>query len=402
MGDVVTTLRRETWRDGMSPYEDTPIGPPRWELLPEGFPAWRITRYADVRAVLSHTRLTRDERRAAAVRAEAGLVALPDRSVGRGTTVLDCDPPTHTALRGLVNFGFLPRRIVQLRPWVEQRALALVESFRGRGAAELCGEFALPLTAAGMCRLMGLPTDDLQRFGPWVREVHGIDPTPEGGRRIVEAVEAMDDYIQEAIKARRGEPGEGLLAELVTESDQGTGLAEDDLVAMVRSILVGGYESTAALVVTGVLHLLTRPGQLALLRARPDMVPAAVEEALRFDPPFRRLQVRYPVEDVELGGVRIPRGEPIVADLAAANRDPERFAHPDTVDITDVDRGHLAFGPGIHHCLGVALARMEADVALRTLLDRLPGLELECPPQDLEWPTGVLNGPSTLPVRFTP
>ncbi|MCP3803484.1 cytochrome P450 [Allokutzneria sp. A3M-2-11 16] len=367
--------------------EDVELGPPRWETLPEGVRAWRVTRPADVRLILSDERFTREVRRAARVRAEHGLPPLPDRRIGRGVTLLDCDPPRHAALRASVNFAFVPRRVQRLRPWIEQEAEGLHAALRAQREAELSGEFATPLAAAGMCRLVGLPTEDLALFAPWVREVHGIDPTPEGGRRIVAAIEAMDDYIQHVIDERRlGSQQEDLLGAMITATAAGTGLREDDLVAMVRSILVGGYESTATLMVNGMLRLLTEAELFSRLRATPEQVPAFVEEVLRTDPPFPRVQERYPLEDVEVGGVLIPRGEPVVADLAAATG----------------ERNHLAFGPGVHHCLGAALARMEARVAFDVLLRHLPRPELTCAARELVWPPGILAGPSALPVRFGP
>ncbi|SDM55546.1 cytochrome P450 [Allokutzneria albata] len=369
--------------------EDIESGPPRWE---EGFRAWRVTRYDDVRLVLSDERFTREVRRAAAVRAERGLPPLPDRRVGRGATLLDCDPPRHAELRRSVNFGFVPRRVERVRPWIERAADDLYADLRARGEAELSGEFATPLAAAGMCRLVGLPAEDLDRFAPWVREVHEADPTPEGGRRVVAAIEAMDGYIEHVIDERRHrEQEQDLLGAMITATDEGTGLDEDDLVGMVRSILVGGYESTAALMTTGMLRLLTEPGLFTRLRANPERLPAFVEDLLRADPPFPRVQERYPLLDVEVGGVLIPRGEPVVADLAAANRDPAAG-----------ERNHLAFGPGIHHCLGAALARMEARVALQVLLRTLPRPEPASPFQDLARTPGILAGPSALPVRFGP
>jgi cytochrome P450 len=166
-------------------------------------------------------------------------------------------------------------------------------------------------------------------------------------------------------------------------------------------LLVAGFDSTKGLIVTGMLGLLSDQDQLQTLRDDPARIPLAVEEFLRHTPPFPRLQERYALADVELGGVTIPQGHPVVVDLTAANRDPDRFAHPETMDITDVDRGHLAFGPGIHHCLGAALARLEAEVAVHTLLARLPEISLACDPAELDWPPGVLSCPSTLPVTIT-
>lgn len=376
------------------------VGPPRWERLPEGYEAWLVTRYDDVRVVLSDARMTRDPVRAAAARAEAGLGHGHRGGGPRGTTLLECDPPKHTSLRKAVNLEFAARRIARLRPHVEAVANDLIDRFVAEGTADLVAQYALPLTVSTLCDFVGIPFQDWEKFHPWVQAVHVVDPTPEGGRRIVEAAVAMDAYFDDLVTAKRDQPNEAdVLANLATGNGNAV-LDPDDLVAMGRSILVGGYESTASLICTGMHGLLVHPDQLASLRTDPAWIPLAVEEFLRYDPPFPRLQERYALEDVELGGATIGKGQPVVIDLAAANRDPERFDHAAELNITDVDRGHLAFGPGTHHCLGASLARLEAEVAIGTLLTRLPSITLDVDPEKLDWDAGIISGPRTLPVRF--
>jgi cytochrome P450 len=378
------------------------VGPPRWERLPEGYEAWLVTRYDDVRVVLSDARMTRDPVRAAAARSEAGFGQGHRGGGPRGTTLLECDPPKHTSLRKAVNPEFAARRIAMLRPRVEAIANDLVDLFVADCTADLVSQYASPLTLSTLCEFTGIPFHDWERFHPWVRAVHVVDPTPEGGKRIVEAAVAMDTYFEDLLTAKRDRLNRADEADVLTNLLVGGDvvLDADDLLAMARSILVGGYESTAGLIVTGMYGLLIHPDQLAALRTDPERIPLAVEEFLRYDPPFPRLQERYTLEDVELGGVTIGKGQPVVIDLAAANRDPDRFEHAGELDISDVDRGHLAFGPGTHHCLGASLARLEAEVAIKTLLTRLPGIALDRDPEKLDWEAGIISVPSALPVRF--
>jgi cytochrome P450 len=284
----------------------------------------------------------------------------------------------------------------------------LVDRFVADGAADLVAQYALPLTVSTLCDFAGIPFQGWEKFDPWVQAVHVVDPTPQGGRRSVEASMAMDAYFADLVAAKRdqlerdpldGSDDADVLTNLVAGRRDAI-LDGDDLLAMGRSILVGGYESTRSLIATGMYGLLVHPDQMAALRTDPRRIPRAVEEFLRYDPPFPRLQERYALENVEIGGVTVGKGEPVVIDLAAANRDPDRFERAADLDITAVDRGHLSFGPGTHHCLGASLARLETEVAIRTLLARLPDIALDVDPDQLGWEIGIISGPGKLPVRF--
>lgn len=382
-------------------------GPPRWETPPMSFGAWRVTRYEDVRAALADNRLTRDDQRAADARAAVGLPTRPVTNIARGSVVLECDPPKHTALRKIVNPEFSNRRISQLRPEMEKTTRELVNQFCEKGEAELTEQFALPLTVAALCEFTGIPHKDWELFHPWVQSVHFIDATPEGFRKIAENTIAMDQYFDDLITAQReqqakgAQPSDDVIGRLIA-SEQETGLSHNDLIAMCRGLLVGGYGTSKGFIVTAMLGLLTHPEQLKLLLEDPERTPLALEEALRYEPPFAHMRDRHALEDLELGGVTISQGEAVLLDARAANRDPERFRHAEELDITDVDRGHVAFGPGTHHCLGAAFARLEADIAVRALLTRLPDITLACAPEELDWPAGIVTAPATLPVRFEP
>jgi cytochrome P450 len=369
-----------------------PCRPPYRAVLPEGIEGWVVTRHADVRAVLADPRFVRDAARVARLRATAGLAPVHGGSAGRGTTLLHVDPPEHTRLRRAVVPSFAARRTDAHGPVIEARAATLVSRCAGSGRADLVCDLAVPLAVGVLCQVAGLPAGDHARFGRWVHAVHRIDGGSEAGRRAVEAVEAMDRYLE-----ARTADGVGVLAELAAHD----GLTGDEVVALGRDLLVGGYESTANLISGGLALLLVEPSRFQRLRTDPAALDGAVEECLRQVPPFPRLEARYAAEPVDLGGVHIAQGEAVVADIAAANRDPDRFPAPHDWSPAAAG-GHLSFGHGAHHCLGATLARREAQAALRAVVTGLDDVRLACAPSDLAWEPGLSPALRSLPVRFTP
>ncbi len=205
-------------------------------------------------------------------------------------------------------------------------------------------------------------------------------------------------YLEGLIAAKRTSPGDDLLSALVTARDDSGSLEEDELISMSFLLLVAGYVTTVNLIGTGIATLLTHPGQLKLLRDSPGLLPSAVEEFLRYDGPVNPGIVRFPTEDVEIGGVTIPRGATVLIATAIADRDPSRFPDPDQLDVARAENPHLAFGHGVHYCLGAPLARLEGEIAIGTVLRRLPSLALAVPYEDLRWQAASLRGPKTLPV----
>jgi cytochrome P450 len=398
----------------------SPCGPPRRAELPEGIEGWVVTRYADVRSALSDPRLVRDPQRVAQLRAARGLPPVHGGRgrVGRGTTLLHLDPPQHTRVRRAVNPLFAARRTDAHRSTIDGSAMSLVRRCVGSGRADLVCDLAVPLAVGVLCHVAGLPPADHDRFGGWVRAVHRIDGDSEAGRRVVEAIAAMDRYLEERIAEG---PADGVLAELAARPRASSppvssassppgpgeeGLTEDEVIALGRDLLVGGYESTANLISGGLALLLVEPSRLEQLRsdstaADPAAVDAVVEECLRQVAPFPQLEARYAAEAVDLGGVRVAPGDAVVADVAAANRDPDRFACPDQWSL-ETGPGHLSFGHGAHHCLGARLARQEAHAAFRAVVTVLDDVRLACAPDQLVWEPGLTPTLRSLPVRFTP
>jgi cytochrome P450 len=212
----------------------------------------------------------------------------------------------------------------------------------------------------------------------------------------------MWSYLEELLAAKRARPDDDLLSALITARDSEGSLSEDELIAMAFLLLVAGYITTVNLIGGGIAALLAHPAQLKLLHDDPELLPSAVEEFLRYDGPVNPGIIRFPTEDVEVGGVTIPRGASVLIATAIADRDPAQFAHPDRLDVTRTQNAHLAFGHGLHYCLGAPLARLEGEIAIGTVLRRLPNLALAVPPSQIEWQVASLRGPKRLPVTFTP
>ncbi|MGY1707532.1 cytochrome P450 [Geodermatophilus sp. SYSU D00697] len=362
-----------------------------------GLPVWVVARYDDVLAALSDPRLSNDPHHATA------LTDLLDGDF-LSRSMIGTDPPEHTRLRRLVSKAFTARRVEGLRPRVQQITDTLLDRITPQGSAELIGAFALPLPITVIGELLGVPEADRERFRGWTDEMLERPFDPDTDMALVTAArEQMYGYLADLVDAKRARPADDLLTDLVQATDEGERLDRQELLSMTFLLLIAGYVTTVNLIGNGTLALLRSPDQLDRLRADPALVPQAVEEVLRFDGPVNPGLSRYTVEDVEIGGVRIPRGEMVLLAVAAADRDPDRFPSPDRFDVDAAGPGHLAFGHGVHYCLGAPLARLEGQVAFTALLERLPDLALAVPEDELRWSvSGVLRGVRALPVTFTP
>jgi len=358
-------------------------------------PCWMVVGHDAVRTALADPRLRNDIRHSANWEHDGNHAV--------GPNMLQADPPDHTRLRKLVAREFTARRIQALRPRIQRVAGELVGAIGPSGRADLVDAFAFPLPITVICELLGVPHMDRNVFRAWSTEiVAATDP-----EAATQASQEMAVYLLGLIEEKRNTTpaGDGdLLHALVRTTDtDGDALTPDELLGMAFLLLVAGYETTANLISSASRLLLTHPGQLAALRADWTLLEGAVEEALRCEPAAQATAYRYTAEPVTLAGVRIPAGETLLIYLASANRDPARFPDPDRFDIhrdpADT-RAHLSFGHGLHHCLGAPLARLEAAVALRTLLERCPDLALEAGAELPDWRPGLLRGLRTLPVRW--
>jgi pimeloyl-[acyl-carrier protein] synthase len=368
---------------------------------PLGF--WVLTRHADVLAVLRDPRMSRDPRRServAQLRASAEVDELLAAEEA-APSMLFVDPPDHTRLRTLVNKAFTPAAVERLRPRVEELVAGLLDEAAGTGAMDVVEGLAYPLPVTVICELFGVPEADRDRFRAWSRGlVHLLDPlvASDALERALRARQALRGYLGGLIAERRAHPAGDLLTALIAAEDQGHQLTEAELVSMCVLLLVAGHETTVNLIANGMLALLRDPEARARLQADPALARGAVEELLRYDSPVQ-FTSRHALEDLDVGGRRVRAGETVVAVLGAANRDPAQFPDPDRLDLARAPNRHLAFGGGIHFCLGAPLARMEAAVAIPAMLARLPGLALG-PAPPVRRDTVTLRGLSSLPVTF--
>jgi cytochrome P450 len=412
-----------TWESAANPYpayawlrEHSPV---HWTTLPSGVNAWLITRYADARQALADPRLSKNPVHHSEAAHAKGRVGIPgERSADLMTHLLNIDPPDHTRLRRLVSKAFTPRRVAEFAPRVQELTDRLIDSFARRGEADLIHEFAFPLPIYAICDMLGVPSEDQDDFRDWagmmLRHPGGGSPgargSQAGGTRggVARSVKKMRSYLADLIHRKRADLGDDLISGLIRASDHGEHLTEAEAAAMAFILLFAGFETTVNLIGNGTFALLRHPVQRqrlqqALAAGDTALLATAVEELLRYDGPVEIATWRFATGPLVIGGQPIATGDPVLVVLAAADRDPARFAHPGTLDLSRRDNPHLGYGHGIHYCLGAPLARLEAQTALSTLLRRLPDLRLAVEPTELRWRGGlIMRGLRGLPVEFTP
>ena len=360
------------------------------------------TRHAEVVAALRDPRLSSNMRHQPGYPQFVELAAqmgLSDLLGFQDRLMLFADPPDHTRLRRLVSKAFHLRTVEAMRPWIEGLVDELLDAVDGEGGMDVTSQLALPLPVTVICQMLGVPIEDRPQFEEWTKAaVKALDPGDDytvlfGAR---DAFAAYGDYFEGLIAERRKTPGDDLLSALLAAEDEGDRLTHDELVAMIVLLFVAGHETTVNLISNGLLALLRHPDQLALLRDDPSLDASAVEELLRFDPPVQ-LTARIATTDVELCGHPLEQGQQVVLLLGSANRDESVFPDPERLDIRRESNRQVAFGGGIHLCLGAPLARIEAQAALGRLVRRFPGLALVS--DDVPYKeTFTLRGPTSLPV----
>lgn len=354
--------------------------------------AWCLFRYDDVIAALRNPALGREPSR-----------FLPPGRLGDliGRWMLFRNPPDHTRLRTLVGRAFSGAVVRGLAPRIEAIAKTLIEAFAVRGEVDLIAEYASPLPVLVIAEMLGVPAEDHRRFRDWSKSLSTAVDLNRLSRRsektLCDLLEFVD-YMRGIVADRRRTPKADLVSGLIAAEEAGDKLTEDELISMCMLLLGAGHETTVNLIGNGMLALLRNPQSLEKLRTDPTRGPAVVEELLRFDSPVQ-MTFREALEETEVAGQHIRAGQQVCAVLGAANHDPERFPDPDRLDIDRDTERHLAFGFGIHHCLGATLARVEGEVAFRMLLSRLHQCRLES--ESPQWREGILfHGLESLPVVF--
>jgi cytochrome P450 len=375
--------------------------------LPDGRNAWLITRYDDVAAILQ------DHERFSNRAMLSQVTELPELSP-RAQDVMSlfalimssADPPDHTRLRKLVQRAFAPRLVESLRPYIQELADNLLDAVEerarrsGERKMDLIADYAFPLPAAVIMKLLGVPSEDRENIRRWSEPLMRFDRSPESAEALAPEVGVFIDYVRALLESKRRNPSDDLLTGLVHE-EHGDKLTEMELVSLTFQLIFAGHTTTSHLIGNGTLALLTHPEQFEKLKADPSLIKTAVEELLRYDAP-QQLRARLAVTDVEIGSVTIRRGEVVLLAFASGNHDSEHFETPEELNIARPDNQHLSFGLGIHRCFGVPLARLEGQIAIGTLVGRMPNLKLAVPPEELRWPLSGLHqrGLAALPVTF--
>ena len=363
--------------------------------LPYGPPAWLVTGYDLTKAVLGDARFSR----AAAVGRDNPRESAVDVSQV-ADSVLSMDPPEHTRIRKLVGKAFTPRRVEGLRPRAAEIAVGLLDDMMAAGPpADLVDSFSYALPAMMICELLGIPEGDRRTFRGWADTV--VSTTTATPVQQQDAYLHLVSYLADLVAQRRAHPGDDMLTGLVQARDNDDCLSESELLVLAMTLLVAGYETTAHQITNMTYTLLTRPSQLQQLREQPQLLPAAVEEMLRFNVFGSAINPRIATTDVELGEVLVRAGDPVLCSRSSANRDENVFSHADELDFSRDTNPHVAFGYGPHFCLGANLARMELQVALGTILSRLPGVRIAVPEDSLIWHNGtMMRGLAAFPIAW--
>lgn len=356
----------------------------------EAHRAWLVTRYDDVAAALGDPRLSSDRVRPLlhAMSPQRRATAGPVMEMIADWMVVT-DPPVHTRLRRLATKAFHPRKVVAMEDRIRELVDRYVDEFVAGGETDVVAGFAFPLPATVISELIGAPVEDAPRFEAWSNELAlvafgaGGEARADRHARAMRGVGEMLDYFGELIDAKRADPGADMVSDLIA-GDGDDALSDDEMKGMCALMLFAGHETTTTTITSAVKLLIENPDQLALVRAEPRLAGRAVEEVLRVEGAIKVLH-RWVVEDLELRGRRIRRGDRVLLIPAAANRDPEKFVAPDRFDVTRSPNPHLAFGKGVHACIGAMLARIEMRVAVARIAERLPGLRFADDPPQFEW-----------------
>ncbi len=362
---------------------------------------WLVTRLEEAVQVLKNqvftvdpTMISRDEN-----------VPLAEQRMGRpgrvlGASMIAVDEPDHRRLRSLVSKAFTPKYIQGLRPGIQKIADGLIDRVQDQGRMDLVDDYAFPLPINVISNMLGVPSEGQELIREWSELFAGGMASQDAPR--VAITEKFMEYLSQVIAEKRAHPQDDLISQLVQIEEEGDRLNESELLSMIALLIFAGHETTSNLIGNGMLMLFDHPEQLERLKADLSLVPSAVEEFLRYNGPVLSPAPRFATEDIALGGQQLHRGDMVMTMLAAANRDESQFTDAEELDIARSLNRHVAFGQGIHVCLGAPLARLEGDIAFTTLLSRLPDIRIDIPRDEITWKGNfALRGLSSLPVTFS-
>lgn len=361
-------------------------------LLPDGQYAWLITRYEDAVQVLKDQRFIKDISKLSGSNIEQESVFTH--------TMLFADPPDHKRLRGLVQKAFTPKMVSEMRDRIQSITDELLDQVAHKDRMNLIDDFAFPLPIIVICEMLGVPSEDRDKFRLWSNSlIEGSNG--EHAQNIYQHMNEFIQYLRERFAKVRENPGHDLISQLIAAEDEGDQLTEQELYGIVSLLIIAGHETTVNLIGNSILSLLEHPKQLELLQNNPELIHTAIEESLRYEGPVEFSTSRWAYEDLEFKGITMKKGDLVIIALNSANRDPEQFQDPDIFDITREKSKHLAFGAGIHLCLGAPLARLEGEIAIISLLQRYPNIKLQVNKDELEWRPGmIVRGVKEIPLSL--
>jgi cytochrome P450 len=401
-----------TWNDfTSSAFKENPF--PAWEDLRTTEPlyrfsvteeqyAWMVTRYEDAQAILKDPRFIKNRMSLLSEEEKAQMDQSAPTLKLLNHNLLAADAPDHSRLRRLVSKTFTPRMIEGLRNRIQQITDDLLDQVQERGEMNLIDDFAFLLPVTVICEMLGIPTEDRRQFRQWSNAILDQSRPFRPDNQAPPEAEEFTAYLRRLIATKSEHPDDGLVSQLVRVEEDGDTLSENELISMIFLLIVAGHETTVNLIASGTLALLQHPEQMRLLQNNPSLIVPAIEELLRYTAPVIIATGRWASEDIEWHGTLIPKGDMVLVSLMGANTDPKYFAAPADLDITREENEHLAFGKGVHFCLGAPLARLEGQIAIGTLLRRLPDLHLRGDAHDLKWRPGlILRGLQELPVAFS-
>ncbi|WP_098744520.1 cytochrome P450 [Paenibacillus sp. EZ-K15] len=358
--------------------------------FPDGRFGWLISNYEEAVEALKDGRFSKDVAKAMG----------QEQTSVFSTNMLFSDPPDHKRLRGLVQKGFTPQRIADMRGHIQEIADNLLDAVSSKDTIDLIDEYAFKLPIIVISEILGVPTEDQDKFRIWSNSIIGAS-NQEMNEQVVQHMNEFIAYLKDWFAKVREQPGDDMISQLVIAENQGDRLSEQELYGVVTLMIIAGHETTVNLIGNGVLALLEHPEQRKLLQDQPELIHGAIEEMLRYNGPVEFSTSRWAAEDMDFHGVHLKKGDLVVIALNSANRDASQFEDPDIFDITREKSQHLAFGKGIHLCLGAPLARLEGEIAINTFLRRYPNFELQRDTDELEWRPGmIVRGVKEIPISL--